>query len=386
MARIDSSFSKVVRSLEGDLIRGLAMTLPQEICLIPRYSLLADRWLLGSSLQKCIRRGLSVEATDVAIALHTCDREYAWRRLRIIALEDVGLGDIEMVASVMAVAGKRQLRGLLGDLWLFVAFVQSLAVAVKDRTACDLLCWIELSPDVARFRNKLLTEQGRWESLALDGDAAMWQRVVSLQLISGFTVKTQTGYRAISKANTDALWRVVEQLRMHPMVAFATLKATGTESLNVALPFAYLVREAASVRPICSRELEAQNALRIGGLIAPAYCMHTRLGLRALRLFLQKELGIRRELIRAGATNMVRALGFLLFQVESGMLDRVEDYAPAIRIEAERAELAHFGITGDEAGAALRMMLKERLPQLNKARKAVWADYLAELKAIGVPG
>lgn len=384
MAHVDSLLLTSVRSLESDLIRGLVKTLPQDIRLIPRYSLHADRWLLGSSLQKCIRRGLHVDATDVAIALHAVDTEYAWRRLRVIALEDVGLGDMETVACVMAVAGKRQLRSALGDLWLYVALVQSLAVAVKDRTACDLLCWIELSPDVATFRNELLGEQHRWESLALDSDTPMWQRVVSLQLISGFTIRTPVGYRAISKSDTAGFWRVVEQLQLHPMVTFAALKGTGTESLNVALPFAYLLRDAASVRPMRSHEIEAQSPLRIGGLIAPSFCMHTRLGLSALRLLLQEDADIRKMLIQVGATNIARALGFLLFQVESGLLNRVDDYAPEVRIEAERAELAHFGITNDEAGAELRTMLKERLPQLNRARKTVWANHLVEMQTAGV--
>jgi hypothetical protein len=112
--------------------------------------------------------------------------------------------------------------------------------------------------------------------------------------------------------------------------------------------------------------------------------MHTRLGLGALRLFLREDADIRKLLVQAGATNVARALGFLLFQVESGLLDRVDDYAPEVRIEAERAELAHFGVIDDDVSATLRMMLKERMPQLNRLRKAVWADYLAELKATEV--
>ena len=168
------------------------------------------------------------------------------------------------------------------------------------------------------------------------------------------------------------------------MVTFAALKGTGTESLNVALPFAYLLRDIASVRPMRSYEIEAQSPLRIGGLIAPSFCMHTRLGLSALRLLLQEDADIRKMLVQVGATNVVRAIGFLLFQVESGLLNRVDDYAPEVRIEAERAELAHFGITNDEAGAELRTMLKERLPQLNRARKTVWANHLVEMQTAGV--
>lgn len=372
-----------LRLLEKSLIQWLVEKVPENVRPSTYHSFPSDRWLLASALQKCIRRGLLEDTADVAIALFSADREYAWRRLRVIAVEDIGLGDIHLVAAVMAVAGKRQVRDALGDLQLFVWLAQSLAAAMKDRTACDLLCWSEFSPQVASVRVKLLKLPLQWEPLALDGCAPMWQRLTALQLLAGFSVRTHAGYRMLSRANSEAVRRVVEALQLPPMVAFATLKGSGTELLNVALPFAYLLRDAAHVRPIHLVELGLHAAPRIGGFIAPSFCKHTRVGLRALRMLLHGDAELRGMLSQSGATDATKALGLALFQVESGLLDRVEDYAPKVRIEAERAELAHFGMTDDAACAALRMLLIERLPALNKARRTAWAEYLAEAKSSG---
>jgi hypothetical protein len=309
------------------------------------------------------------------------DAEYAWRRLRVIALEDVGMGNVEAVATVMAVAGKRKVREFFGDLRLYVANVQMLAAGLKDRTACDLIGWIGCAPEALDFRAKLLEQPTQWESLALDNDLSIWQRAVALELLAGITLRTGGGYRTLTRADPDAVLRVVETLKPHPLAAFAVLRGKGTESLNVALLFANLLRQAADRCPVISHEEEVQGSPCIGGLIAPSFCMYTRAGLRALRLFLHRDVEFRAMLSQAGATDAFKALGLLLFQVESGLLDRIEDYAPKVRIDAERAELAQFGMTDDAACAALRMTLKIRLPMLHTARRAAWKVYRDEVKS-----
>lgn len=367
---------------EERLIHGLVSLPPAQhrSCSLSRG--VPDRWLLASALQKCIRRGLHAEAVEVAAALHAMDAEYAWRRLRVIALEDVGLGNIERVSAVLAIAGKRRVRDAFGDLRLLTATAHSLSVGLKDRTACDLLR-IGCSPEAASFRSTLLEAPLRWEPLALDERAPVWRRVVALQLLAGLTERTRAGYRTLSRANPHAVLRVVEALKPHPLVAYAVVRGKGTESLNVALLFAHLLRESTDHRPIVSRVEEIQNCPRIGGLIAPTFCMYTRVGLRALRTFLCGDAELRATLRNAGANNGFEALGLLLFQVESGLLDRAEDYAHQVRIEAERAELMAIGIGDDAAGATLRMLVRCHLPMLNKARRAAWRAYLTDAKVSG---
>lgn len=381
MRRVAVASQSSTRELEALLINNWVRQMSGDFAVPPRKPLPPDRWLLGSALQKAIRRGLGVEALQVAQALHQTDAMYAWRRLRVIALEDVGLRDIETVATLLAVAGKQQLRQGLGDERLYLSFVRALAMAPKDRTACDLLCWIELSPDVVSYRRGLLESPERWEPLALDDEAPIWQRAVALQLIAGLTVRTRAGYRTLSRADAQAWHRVINALSLHPLVALATRKGAGTESLNVALPFAYRLYQQANMRPPRTGLLDSPP--RIGGLLAPAYDMHTRAGLQALRLFLKSEPTFRQQLLEAGATDQVRALGFLLFQVEGGLLDRYEDYAQQVRVEAERAELAHYGVQGDAITAALRAGLREQLPALHDARRVSWSDYRALIGASG---
>ena len=75
----------------------------------------------------------------------------------------------------------------------------------------------------------------------------------------------------------------------------------------------------------------------------------------------------------AGAKRPALALGWLLFQCESGVTDRALDPEPAQRLRAhvEKVMLRSTGIANPSAAAALKLRLHRLLPQLNEARRAV---------------
>lgn len=53
-----------------------------------------DFYEASSAFQKCIRRGLEDEAMQFAVELHEGGfGEYLWKRMRVVASEDVGLAD-----------------------------------------------------------------------------------------------------------------------------------------------------------------------------------------------------------------------------------------------------------------------------------------------------
>ena len=56
-----------------------------------------DRWLASSALQKSIRRGDVLTAQRALRTLYRHDPRSAWRRLLIIACEDVGIGALDVV-------------------------------------------------------------------------------------------------------------------------------------------------------------------------------------------------------------------------------------------------------------------------------------------------
>ncbi|MGI4835106.1 MAG: hypothetical protein ACRYFK_16760 [Janthinobacterium lividum] len=62
-----------------------------------------DFFEVSSAFQKCIRRGLEEEAMYWAVELFNSNyAEYAWKRLRIMASEDVGLAQPGIASEVQA--------------------------------------------------------------------------------------------------------------------------------------------------------------------------------------------------------------------------------------------------------------------------------------------
>ena len=58
-----------------------------------------DRWLAASALQKAIRRGDALTAGRAVRTLYRYDPRSAWRRLLVIAYEDIGIGALDAVVT-----------------------------------------------------------------------------------------------------------------------------------------------------------------------------------------------------------------------------------------------------------------------------------------------
>src|SRR6266496_4996988 len=99
-----------------------------------------DRWIASSLLQKSIRRGDVELAQRAACTLHAFDRSAIWRRLIVIACEDVGAGNIDALLETFLAATSTDLRRQYGEAAVFGAVVRRLAEAVKDRSADYLAC------------------------------------------------------------------------------------------------------------------------------------------------------------------------------------------------------------------------------------------------------
>jgi replication-associated recombination protein RarA len=100
---------------------------------------------LRSVLQKSIRRGLVEEAALAAHELFSNGaetEEVLWRRLEIIATEDVGLGLVSAPAIVEALYAQASRMVDRGDRWIYCAHaVRLLASAPKDNMSMELAGW-----------------------------------------------------------------------------------------------------------------------------------------------------------------------------------------------------------------------------------------------------
>ena len=100
---------------------------------------------IRSVLQKSIRRGLVEEATLAAYEFYVTGpetEELLWRRLEIIATEDVGFGMIDAPVLLEALNAQRQRIPHNIDRWIYTAHaIRVLCTAKKDRTSTELAVW-----------------------------------------------------------------------------------------------------------------------------------------------------------------------------------------------------------------------------------------------------
>jgi len=115
---------------------------------------------LRSVLQKSIRRGLLEEAVLAAYEFFLSGpeaEEVLWRRLEIIATEDVGFGLIEAPIILESLNQQRLRMADRGDRWMYsVHAVRLLATAKKDNTSMELATWAQFA--TARGERKVVVE------------------------------------------------------------------------------------------------------------------------------------------------------------------------------------------------------------------------------------
>lgn len=97
-----------------------------------------DKWLLVSCLQKSIRKGFKELALNYADKLYEIERGYLLYRLSIIAIEDVGLGNIDLIHDFLSTEIRKANIEERGGKDYVMKVVEYLASSVKDRSACDL--------------------------------------------------------------------------------------------------------------------------------------------------------------------------------------------------------------------------------------------------------
>ena len=114
-----------------------------------------DRWVAMSALQKAIRRD-QVETAKRAVRtlVVTGKVEAVWKRLMIIGFEDIGLGSLDALLMVCALASEKTIRAEYeSELAALDAVVIELCKAPKDRSADLLYSIARFDPALSGFRS-----------------------------------------------------------------------------------------------------------------------------------------------------------------------------------------------------------------------------------------
>ena len=236
-----------------------------------------DRWLVRSALQKAIRRGHVGLARRAAVALGLFGNRYLWRALVVIAIEDVGIADGELVGAVLAAASSASWRRSMGDSRVASHLVRRMALAPHCQAACDLAmrCDAPLSPLSVRAN-----VSAQVEAVC---DVAL---PITLRARAAFNL---AGVFDPQEKNLDALWEGLRAVSA-PVASMAERgwKLTG-EPMALLLP---LVHEAACG---LAREAFSQTDDRmldhhlVDGFPTYALDRHTRMGRRLATELLAQE-------------------------------------------------------------------------------------------------
>jgi MgsA AAA+ ATPase C terminal len=255
----------------------------------------ADPWVISSLLQKSIRRSETEIARRAAFTFFKLKGSAIWRRLIVIAFEDVGIGSVDALTTTVAAAGDsawRKNHG--GDLKLAVYLVGLLAEAPKDRSA-DYLCDARDHPMLADFWRAM--ENASLESrLWHVRDQALGLPQQAVAALSALGIGPR-GDISRGTGGLEALLTTFRELEVPEEAVAATgIAATRTrEKITAMVPLIWLAARKSENRV---SDCAVPPLVKAGDVPLYALDKHTRVGREAIWRFAQENMAVRACLAR----------------------------------------------------------------------------------------
>jgi hypothetical protein len=334
-----------------------------------------DVWLAASVLQKAVRRGDEEVAQRAALTLYRWRGNSTWRRLAVIACEDVGIASTEAVSRTIGWAfdpdfgaRRRELDALLGA-------VSELAATPKDRSADLLASTVHHHPCFEQTRNEIGgMPLSRRIDIAADASADFHRRAVAAWYASG----VEWGYESrVGKGDLLALLSAYQSLGVpHSWLQAVQLAAKRTrEPLTVMLPLLWLQLPRTGGEIIrCA--LPATR--RVSGLPSYGLDKHSRAGKAALRSFATENSEVRQTVERwVPKRNARAAVEWGAFYADAVSLAKRLSWPRGHEIErlGIEADLLNAGIP-QEGIKAIRDVIADNLDHLNDIRERMLIAHL----------
>ena len=142
-------------------------------------------WIGMSLLQKSIRRGREDLALRAGASLSRDAPDKLWRRLGVVAVEDVGVADIETARIVVAALAGKSFRDQLGGDWKVASYLVSRMVrAPKCRAADDVLTVIMRHTILDHTRAAFAGLPTPDLIAVATGDAPLFERALAVTLVA----------------------------------------------------------------------------------------------------------------------------------------------------------------------------------------------------------
>ena len=330
-----------------------------------------DATVISSLLQKSIRRGELIVAQRAALTLLMRRGPAIWRRLLVIAFEDVGIGDPDLLLEAVSLATDASSRKCLGgNRAAAVRLAGLLANAPKDRSTNHLINGAAFHPRLESIR-KALRRAPLTDCLAVveDPDWPLPERAVAAWYASGMPLGRDGAENGDLHALLDCFrgQGVPEEL----IGATATAARQIGEPIAILVPLLWLASRAVGFSQ--AQQVPVPPTRVAAGVPLYSLDKHTRLGRAAIAKFAAENGAVRQFLDGHVEVGRRRdAVMIAAYHVDGIPIANRFDWPASHALEAfgRETDLLHAGVPS-EAHDRLCGLVKENLEHLNQIRAAV---------------
>lgn len=348
---------------------------PNQTSSTVRQMLHADAFLASSLLQKAIRRGDRNLAEIAAIALYKLRGVRTWRRLVVVAFEDVGIGSADALIEVVRLANARERRLRFDDETCALSHAtRLLAAAAKDRSADYLLAVAAHDPASECHRESVgRADTASRLSFVADQERPLTKRAIATWFLGGLDAGDE---KRLGPGDPGGLASAFHKLGVPDELAWATFRAATMtrEPIVLMIPLLWLEwNRRGSSHELAHPSLGAEN---YNGLPLYALDKHTRLGRAAIDRFASTVSGVREALLDAvppyRSRDAARMAAFYLDAVPTSP-SLVWSLSDELKLAGKLADMAKVGVAPD-AAARIEEVFRGHRGELDQVRAQVLAD------------
>ncbi len=276
-----------------------------------------NRWIYTSAMQKAIRRGHSEIAQHLGGIISNLIPPYFWYRISVIAMEDICLGNIPAVQETLFLSSNKEFRQDMGSQKCAAYILDRLASGGKDRSACDSVVIAGNGNEFKNRRNKLADlSKKELQAILLDEEAEYAARVIAARYLAG----TKAGAYKERKGDWSAVLAANEKMNLPDDILWIVQKAFERKAEGMPCAFGLAYRCFYPKNPKFIPD-EITHHEMFGNIPSYAHDMHTIPGLSALSYFGKNCEPMRRYIEAIKPHDVTKALGAILFRVDSDLLD-----------------------------------------------------------------
>jgi hypothetical protein len=322
-------------------------------------------WIAMSLLQKAVRRGHEDLALRAAVTLLNAASDRLWRRLAGIAFEDVGLGDLRIVALVIAGLSGKRFRMSIGGDWRVASYVVTLmARAPKCRSPDDLLMMVELHPQYERARRSFATFPAS-DLLQIVSSNSLPERAIAAWYSAGTYWRTTRRLRP-RRGQPKQLFNHLKDVG-HPSILVDLAEAGFKKGAGMLAPFMAMLYPMLPTSSTMTEDDRLPPAAMVGDVPGWVWDLHSHEGRASLEVFLKGD-SATASWVRAHVptAQQPRFLGGVLFRTEGGLVRQRLRWGVGDQLR-ESMDLECHGPYCPNASHLLKLM-RDDIPALNDAR------------------